>query len=124
MKEFTITGRFHFDNKVVIDAKDEAEALKIARQTLVQMCKDMLRDGDNVFLQVENNRALTTEEVKQDIKDGILLEKEVKDKDLKEPKEKKSYYKPKKKQVEEVVMEAPKKRKSYYIPKSKRNENK
>lgn len=124
MKEFTITGRFHFDNKVVIDAKDEAEALKIARQTLVQMCKDMLRDGDNVFLQVENNRALTTEEVKQDIKDGILLEKEVKAKDLKEPKAKKSYYKPKKKQVEEVVMEAPKKRKSYYIPKSKRNENK
>lgn len=124
MKEFTITGRFHFDNKVVIDAKDEAEALKIARQTLVQMCKDMLRDGDNVFLQVENNRTLTTEEVKQDIKDGILLEKEVKAKDLKEPKAKKSYYKPKKKQVEEVVMEAPKKRKSYYIPKSKRNENK
>lgn len=124
MKEFTITGRFHFDNKVVIDAKDEAEALKIARQTLVQMCKDMLRDGDNVFLQVENNRTLTSEEVKQDIKDGILLEREVKAKDLKEPKAKKSYYKPKKKQVEEVVMEAPKKRKSYYIPKSKRNENK
>ena len=115
MKEFTITGRFHFDNKVVIDAKDEAEALKIARQTLVQMCKDMLKDSDNVFLQVDNNRTLTTEEVKQDIKDGILLEKEVKAKDLKEPKAKKSYYKPKKKQVEEVVNEAPKKRKSNEI---------
>ena len=124
MKEFTITGRFHFDDKVVIDAKDEAEALKIARQTLVQMCKDMLKDSDNVFLQVDNNRTLTTEEVKQDIKDGILLEKEVKTRDLKEPKAKKSYYKPKKKQVEEVVTEAPKKRKSYYIPKSKRDGNK
>ncbi len=122
MKEFTITGRFHFDNKVVIDAKDEAEAFKIARQTLIQMCKDMLKDSDNILLKKESDRTLTAEEVKQDVKDGILLEKEVKAKDLKEPKAKKSYYKPKKKQVEEVVTESPKKRKSYYIPKSKRNE--
>lgn len=89
MKEFTISGKFHFDNKIVIDAANEKDALKQAQQLLVRMCKDMLSDKENVLLAIESQRTLSQEEVMQDLQDGVLEEKDIKKKDLKTPRVKK-----------------------------------
>lgn len=60
--EYNISASFIFDSSIVIEATSKSEAEKIARQTLVRMCKDQLSDKNNINIKVIEEHTITPEE--------------------------------------------------------------
>lgn len=60
--EYDIKAFFRFDSSLVIEAVNEKEAEKIARQTLLKLCKDQLSDKNNINIEFIKEHVITKEE--------------------------------------------------------------
>lgn len=62
VKEFEIKAHYHFNSNMTIEAVSREEAEKIARKTLLQLCKDELKYQDNIIIDVIKEHVITPEE--------------------------------------------------------------
>ena len=62
VKEFEIKAHYHFNSNMTIEAASREEAEKIARKTLLQLCKDELKYQDNIIIDVIREHVITPEE--------------------------------------------------------------
>lgn len=62
IKEFEIKAHYHFNSNMVIEAASREEAEKIARKTLLQLCKDEMKYQDNIIIDVIKEHVITPEE--------------------------------------------------------------
>lgn len=70
--EYDIKAFFRFDSSLVIEAINEKEAEKIARQTLLKLCKDQLSDKNNICIEFIKEHIITQEERTNLEKSGII----------------------------------------------------
>lgn len=62
VKEFEIKAHYHFNSNMTIEAASREEAEKIARKTLLQLCKDEMKYQDNIIIDVIKEHVITPEE--------------------------------------------------------------
>jgi hypothetical protein len=62
VKEFEIKAHYHFNSNMIIEAVSREEAEKIARKTLLQLCKDEMKYQDNIIIDVVKEHVITPEE--------------------------------------------------------------
>jgi hypothetical protein len=62
IKEFEIKAHYNFISNMTIEAASREEAEKIARKTLLQLCKDELKYQDNIIIDVVKEHVITPEE--------------------------------------------------------------
>jgi hypothetical protein len=62
IKEFEIKAHYHFNSNMVIEATSREEAEKIARKTLLQLCKDEMKYQDNIIIDIIKEHVITPEE--------------------------------------------------------------
>ena len=62
VKEFEIKAHYHFNSNMTVEAASREEAEKIARKTLLQLCKDELKYQDNIIIDVIKEHVITPEE--------------------------------------------------------------
>lgn len=62
VKEFEIKAHYNFLSNMTIEAVSREEAEKIARKTLLQLCKDGLKYQDNIIIDVIKEHVITPEE--------------------------------------------------------------
>jgi hypothetical protein len=62
VKEFEIKAHYNFLANMTIEAVSREEAEKIARKTLLQLCKDELKYQDNIIIDVIKEHVITSEE--------------------------------------------------------------
>ena len=60
--EYSVKAFFRFDSSLIIEAINEKEAEKIARQTLLKLCKDQLSDKNNINIEFIKEHVITKEE--------------------------------------------------------------
>jgi hypothetical protein len=60
--EYSVKAFFRFDSSLVIEAINEKEAEKIARQTLLKLCKEQLSDKNNINIEFIKEHVITKEE--------------------------------------------------------------
>ena len=70
--EYDIKAFFRFDSSLVIEAVNEKEAEKIARQTLLKLCKDQLSDKNNINIEFIKEHVITKEEREVLESNGII----------------------------------------------------
>lgn len=62
IKEFEIKAHYNFNSNMTIEAASREEAEKIARKTLLQLCKDELKYQDNIIIDIIKEHVITPEE--------------------------------------------------------------
>ena len=62
VKEFEIKAHYNFLANMTIEAASREEAEKIARKTLLQLCKDELKYQDNIIIDIIKEHVITPEE--------------------------------------------------------------
>ena len=72
VKEFEIKAHYNFLTNMTIEAVSGEEAEKIARKTLLQLCKDELKYQDNIIIDVIKEHVITPEEREVLEKTGII----------------------------------------------------
>lgn len=70
--EYDIKAFFRFDSSLVIEAINEKEAEKIARQMLLKLCKEQLSDKNNICIEFIKEHTITKEERENLEKNGII----------------------------------------------------
>ena len=62
IKEFEIKAHYHFNSNMTIEAISREEAEKIARKTILQLCKEELKCQDNIIIDIIKEHVITPEE--------------------------------------------------------------
>jgi uncharacterized protein with von Willebrand factor type A (vWA) domain len=62
VKEFEIKAHYHFNSNMTIEAASREEAEKIARKTLLQLCKEEMKYQDNIVIDIIKEHVITPEE--------------------------------------------------------------
>lgn len=62
VKEFEIKAHYHFNSNMTIEATSREEAEKIARKTLLQLCKEEMKYQDNIVIDIIKEHVITPEE--------------------------------------------------------------
>lgn len=62
VKEFEIKAHYHFNSNMTIEAASREEAEKIARKTLLQLCKEEMKCQDNIVIDIIKEHVITPEE--------------------------------------------------------------
>jgi uncharacterized protein with von Willebrand factor type A (vWA) domain len=62
VKEFEIKAHYHFNSNMTIEAVSREEAEKIARKTLLQLCKEEMKYQDNIVIDIIKEHVITPEE--------------------------------------------------------------
>ena len=62
VKEFEIKAHYHFNSNMTIEAASREEAEKIARKTLLQLCKEEMKYQDNIVIDIIKEHIITPEE--------------------------------------------------------------
>lgn len=62
VKEFEIKAHYHFNSNMTVEAASREEAEKIARKTLLQLCKEEMKCQDNIVIDIIKEHVITPEE--------------------------------------------------------------
>jgi uncharacterized protein with von Willebrand factor type A (vWA) domain len=62
VKEFEIKVHYHFNSNMTVEAVSREEAEKIARKTLLQLCKEEMKYQDNIVIDIIKEHVITPEE--------------------------------------------------------------
>ena len=62
VKEFEIKAHYHFNSNMTVEAVSREEAEKIARKTLLQLCKEEMKCQDNIVIDIIKEHVITPEE--------------------------------------------------------------